>query len=257
MALLWTGSIEEELESKGGLVEYVSGQFNWCNSFWYPLLLGLAFVLVLPIAKALLQMFNAFVNREGMKRVLSIKREGEISVKSYLRVREDYRKRTEELLRIVKEDTSSYEERKKLDDQVLSLSRENETVRKDFQHVDMLFKKTLDRRLLNGWWRNDYVDNQGRKGVEYFRLDDGKYVTAEMTGGGPKSIEHKFDVVGVAYDPTSRRISFVKELTDAQKVKRPPQEHFNFNSLTFNKEETVMSGTENGTVTITYTRFDP
>lgn len=255
LALFWNEAVEGEVRASGGLIAFVAGQFSWCRSFWMPLFAGVLLVLLLPLGRAALQMFYAYVNREATNRVLGIKGEGMISVRSYLRLREDYRGRTERLMEIVQQDTEAAGERARLDAQIVELERSKIAIAKDLQQVDSLYKKTTDIGVLDGWWRNDYVDNGGRTGVEIVVIDGGKYSINEEVSGGAPILRHVFTIVGFSYNQSSKRVTFTKELVPEAKVRRPPHEHFAFNDLSFNGDESTMYGTENRIVKITYTRI--
>lgn len=255
LALFWNDAVEVEVKESGGLIAFVAGQFSWCKSFWMPLFIGVLLVLLLPLGRAALQMFYAYVNREATDRVLGIRGEGMISVRSYLRLREDYRSRTERLMEIVQQDTESAGERARLETQIVESERSRIAIAKDLQQVDSLYKKATDIGVLDGRWRNDYVDNAGRTGSEIVSIDGGKYSINEEVGGGAQILRHVFTIVGFNYNQATKRVTFTKELVPEEKVRRAPHEHFAFNDLSFNDDESAMSGTENRIVKITYTRI--
>lgn len=254
LALLWTDDLKADIHAAGGLVEYVSSQFTWWRSFCLPLLLGTCLVLLLPIVKALLQMFYAYVNREGMNRVLAIKQDGNISVRSYLRLRKDFSDRTSELMRIVKEDTEASGDRNRLQTSIIELQRHSQSLTNEVQALQELLNRSIDVGRLNGTWRLEFMDNANRTGSELVTISDGTYVV-HMSRLGTVNRKHAFNLVGYKHDPNTRHVTFVKEVVEEEKPNRPPLEHFLFNDLNFDMDGNTMHGTENRLTKVKYTRI--
>lgn len=254
VALLWTDTLVYK-DRPFGFSDYIAEQFNWCSSVFYPILSGTLLVLVLPIAKVLLQMFLAYVQRQGTKHVLKIQESGSISVSAYMKLRRDYNDRTKQLITVIEEETSSIEANIEKDTQLIELKQKVQQLTNDLAYARDMYTTTMDVQMLDGWWRCNYqLPNEKDGGVEFAKILHGQYMIAK-DGIGTDQI-WMFNIVGFRHDSVSGKITFVKELTIDEKKNRPQNEHYAYNELHVQPDGSL-SGKENGTTTIRYTRVHP
>ena len=256
LALIWTDSTQKAVEAHGGLMVYISNQFSWCRSVWWPLVAAAAFVLILPLFKAGLRIFLVWVQREGTARELRISGEGNVSVRRYIQLRESQQAILQKLSDVLKVESDSIEERTKTDLELADLRNGQMAAQTTIRDLERAMNDAINVRLLDGWWKNEYNDPKAGKGVEYVYIESGRYSIADIPLRTDVGLEHKFNIVSFQYFVGSNDVSFVKELVESQKIVRPPAEHYSLNILKFDEEQKVLSGSENRQVTIKYTRIE-
>lgn len=254
VVLLWTNSANDLNVS---IVQYIEDHIEPYRSLGYPLATAALLVLALPVTRALIQIFTAYVNRRGTDSVLAIKGEGGVSVRNYIRLRQDFQARTTLLENVLKQEQTTQEEAQKTKTALLTMEVKASETTNQLAIANNIVYRMRDMKILNGWWRNDYEDTVKKiKGSEIFRIENGKYIIVDVVAARPQNERHMFNIVGFSYYLPQKEMYFVKELTQEQKRLRDPAEHISFNSLQFDSNESVLTGTENGTTLVRYTRVE-
>ncbi len=257
VALFWTHTDSDNFNSVQNIIDYVSSQLSPRTSITYPLFTAVLLVLALPVAKALLQIFLAYVNRKGTDSVLAIKAEGGISVRNYIKLRKEYRERTTLLEQVLEQEQTTLEEQRNRETELLTLRTKLNATEKEVQVKSALISKMLDIRILDGWWRNDYKNViQPFPASEIVYIENGKYITVDVIGGHPQNRKHKFNIVGFTYHPPHRKITFIKEVVDQDLLLPSTGNRFNYNDLTIDEDGSILVGTENRSTQIRYERIE-
>lgn len=262
VALLWTDSGSHE-ETTNGIIAYIEHSVPLESGLIWPLLSAIAWVFLFPLIKARIQAFYARVNRDATNEVLKIKGQGSISVQRYLSLRDVYTERTEKLVTLIKQQEGIVEELSIATTEVTNLKSENvqlknsETqARTEMANKDMMMRRAFDLTVIGGNWKSEYV-NGNVHGEEFIEITGDKYFILSMSGGYPSSKQQMFKITSFHYDQRKDEVCFVKELIDAQKNIRPKDHHFSVNILRLSEDGTTLTGTENTTTKIQYTRFNP
>jgi hypothetical protein len=261
VALLWTDS-GSDVRSTTEVIEYISRNIQPGHGFWCPFASALLLVVILPLVKIGLQILYAYMNRMGTRVVLKIKAEGSISVRRYLSMRDDYTKRTERLVTLIEQEEETAEKLREATTEVTELRSKNvdlqnsETqARTELGNKDRMMRRAFDLAGIGGNWKSEYV-NGNVHGEEFIEITGDKYFIISMSGGNPSSKQQMFKIISFHYDERKGEVCFVKELIDAQKNIRPKDHHFSVNILKFSEDGTTLTGTENTTTKIQYTRVN-
>lgn len=261
VALLWTESGSKD-ETTNGVIAYIEENVPLDKGLIWPLVSALVWVFLFPLIKVGIQAFYARVNRYGTDRVLKIKGQGSISVRRYLSMRDDYTKRTERLMTLIEQEEETAEKLREATTEVTLLRSKNvelqnsETqARTEMANKDMMMRRAFDLAGIGGNWKSEYV-NGNVHGEEFIEITGDKYFILSMSGGYPSSKQQMFKITSFHFDERKGEICFVKELIDAQKNIRPKDHHFSVNILRLSEDGTTLTGTENTTTKIQYTRVN-
>jgi hypothetical protein len=249
VGLLW---YDDKLLQNTGcntIFEFIKDHLNKQDSFWNPLGIALIYTFILPIVKNVIQAFNTWIITWGDTWNLRISKGGKVGVDKFLQLREDHKKRTTILEKVISEEgdyLNKYNAAKT--SELEAQERLNQTIRQ-INEKDIIIDGFTNINLLAGNWVNSYEPKNGIPSEEDIHISGEAYYVISKYGDR----KHTFDIRNFFYDKGRNSVFFIKELTFDEKQKRPVTEHFSINRLRFDGND-ILSGFENGTTKISYKR---
>jgi len=125
-----------ELKNDGysSFLDLINKTSNIYNSLLYPFLIALLYTFLFPIIRNCIAMFNAWNQKWGNEKTLSISKDGKISVAKYIQLREIYEKRKLTIEEVLEKESTYL--------------KENETLKSDLSTSAMKAKKSEDEMEL-------------------------------------------------------------------------------------------------------------
>lgn len=235
-------------EGSRSLYQFISTKLDRPHSFCYPLLFAMSYTILSPIVRNLIQALHAWAFQWGNKWSLKLAESGKIGIEKYIQLREDWKKRTVLLEKVIADENKYKQDYDKMNTELLETKvKLNEVQQKEIEYSTFI-QHLYDIRILDGSWVNSYETSTKEKGTEDILIQNGQYYLLDLYGD--KKI--LADIRNFTYDNKNQSVFFIKELVPSISKTRE-QDKYSFNRLTFENRD-LLVGTENGTTKIEYRR---
>lgn len=259
VALIWYDTKEVHAEGCNSLFEFIQDKLNQRCSWGWPLFTAIIYTISMPIIKGGIRLFNSHVFKHIDKLDLEIIKNGSVSVEKYLKYREQYINRTNELDNIIKSENKYLDENNKLREEIFS-TREN--VNRSLATIEELNRQidNIDNySFLNGFWRCTYTtQNNSNSYTEEVEINNHKFQIVSENRVVPK-----YSIRNFFLNQRTLKVFFIKELekdyirnhlTEDQRNEITYGDQFTFVSLRIDNEDRLL-GHENDYVEVVYERI--
>jgi hypothetical protein len=247
ISLIWYDSDQISNAGFNNIFDFINSKLNIIESFCYPLSVALIYTFIYPLLRNVIEAFIVWTESWGEKWNLSISKQSNVSIEKYIKLREDYDKRSKILESTISNETFTIDALETLKTESLKLKDEFNQLRISSTDLQEVINSLFDLRVLSGHWINVYETESGEKGSENIFIDGDNYFT--ISNFGQKIL--RFHIVNFCYDIRTKKMFFTKEVIENDKKNRPINEHFSINTLVLINKDTL-EGTENTTTKIRY-----
>lgn len=123
---------------------------NFYCSFLWPFLIALGYTFVFPIFRNLIHMSNAWNQKWGTEKTLSILKDGKISVSKYIQLREVYEKRRLTIEEVLQKESEFVTENERLKSELSIRQSKINAFEKEKQHFQ--YMNDINRVMDGDWW---------------------------------------------------------------------------------------------------------
>lgn len=252
ISLLWYDTNQIEKAGFSSIYELILCQLSMKHGLCYPIILAFAYTILAPIFKNAVRLFYTFINQLGENWNLIISKDANIPFEKYLKLRENYDKRSKILEDVIKKENEYITENNKISTELLNAKATINKLNQEKNESAVYLNQQTDLNILNGFWTNTFTDTIGInfKGSEEVFIEDGRYYI--ISAGGQR--QHTFNIVNFFYDKRNNSMFFIKERIDqtipAVQVGTGINVKFNPNVLRVQNNRLV--GRENGIMQIEY-----
>ncbi|MCZ8215939.1 MAG: hypothetical protein O9262_06845, partial [Cyclobacteriaceae bacterium] len=125
VALIWYDSVQIMYEGHKSIYSFIQGQLNSNDAIIYPAIFAICYTLLAPIVRNLVRAFYSWATRWGNNWNISISRGGKVGIESYLKLRDNYDKRTKVLEEVISSESVTRGEFDNLKTENLKIQADN------------------------------------------------------------------------------------------------------------------------------------
>lgn len=247
----------EQIKNEGfvSIFEFVNDKINVEKSILYPLYFSLLYTAFIPIIRNIIQAFYTWTAKWGGNWNIYISKGVNIPFEKYIKLRDEYNRRSEMLEEIISKENEYLDKYNKLNTDFLSLKTQTHELSQRLADSNNFIQHIDNYNVLNGYWTNKYVDTLDGKnhGTEDVYIDNGKYYIIEKFG----EKKHVFDIRNFYFNIRSKTITFVKENPNQEASfvysGGKPSFKLNINILKVERDG-LLVGVENSTTQIEYSK---
>ncbi len=248
----------EQIERLGycTIYDFIEGELNKDNTILYPALYAFAYTIIAPVIKNLVRLFYSWCYKWGGILNLRVTAGAKIPYERYIKLREEYDKRTKMLEDTISKEGANFIEVSDLQTKLLeSQTKENELTNK-LNRYTKFEMELYNTRFLDGYWTYNYKDanNNNLKGSDNIFIDNGKYFKLE----DHSNRIHAFNITEFNLNLNAKSIFFIKERIGigppAVRKGQEIQTRYIPCKLTIENEE-LLVGIENGNSIVEYKRI--
>lgn len=253
VSLLWYDTKQIEKAGFSSIYELILCQLSMDKGFIWPLYMALGYTFLAPVFKNLIRLFYTLVNKIGEKLNLKISQGSSIPFEKYLKLRENYDKRSIILEEVITKENEYINQYNTINTELLKARKTISDLNLKQSETDSYTRNLTDVSVLDGYWTNYYNDptNSALKGQEEVYIENGKYFILSPTIGKV----HTFDIINFYCDPKNQIIFFTKDKLDQQVLVvntiNGTSVKFNINKLQIQHPGSFV-GLENGIVKVEY-----
>jgi hypothetical protein len=152
VGLLWYDPWQIERHGYKTIFELIEKNVNPIHCFWFPLLIGAVYTGIMPIIRNLINALHSWATTWGESWNLKIKKEMKIPYEKYIRLRNDYDKRSKILEEIIQIETTIKEEYANAKTEMLEAQKKVAEFQTIVNSQDDIIRKLNEIRLLEGYW---------------------------------------------------------------------------------------------------------
>lgn len=153
IAMLWYDRTQIAAEGCRSVFEFIQNRlYNTPDSFWLPVKIAIGYTFLIPIVRNLIQIFYSFINKWGTIFDLKVSGGGKVRIEKYLQVRDDWKKRTKILERVINEEESFKIEVEEKKTEIIELEEKIKTHELYKTEQDKLISGFMNHRFLDGLW---------------------------------------------------------------------------------------------------------
>jgi hypothetical protein len=250
IGLFWYDPEQMTNEGYASIYLFIQDQLKVKHSFVYPLLFSLGYTFLMPIIKNLIQAFYSWSSKWGTKWNLEISKGGKIGIEKYLRLRENYIKRTEELENVIAGESDFISKYQKVSSELSQLRSRHEQLQEQDSQKWEIIDNIHNLTILDGYWELKYKDPlTGGESSEQVFIDNGRYNVI----GTYAKMEHVFNITNLCYNSKTKTVFFIKDLSQQEKHVEHNRVKYNINNLKFVTTDKLV-GFENGKTNVEYRR---
>ncbi|MGN6439080.1 MAG: hypothetical protein ACTHMM_21230 [Agriterribacter sp.] len=158
-----------KVDGYASYLDLIEKESNWCRGLVYPLIGASIYTFGFPYFRRFIVLLYTRINKRQEEKTLKILEGGSVSVKKYLRLREDYKESEKRLTKVIEEDSEFMSQRTDLHNQIdklKSIMEEKEKLiqvyePKSYNYDNLL--KALDVGFLTGKWDGMYSLQDGEQ----------------------------------------------------------------------------------------------
>ena len=151
LAIFYNDSEQIKAEGYKSIFEFVRKKWEYNGKLFMPIIIALGYTFVFPIFRILVNGYQTFFSKVGEKLDLYFSRGGQVSIDKFLVLRKSYNTKIDELVKIIKDESSLQEKNGVL------LTEKNELNTK-YNHLRQLVDDSENSNFLNGKWRLEKND---------------------------------------------------------------------------------------------------
>jgi hypothetical protein len=155
---IWIGLFwhnDHSLEKAGyvDFIDFVQGQLSFSSSLIYPLISALLLVLLLPLIRNLMEMYQAFMMNWGERKVMDISKTGSISIDKYIRKKQQILTYVNEIREAAADEDEFISKISQNEEEIGQLKATRDHMLIQLQGYEHSIKNNKRVRLLEGNWR--------------------------------------------------------------------------------------------------------
>jgi hypothetical protein len=241
IALFFYDIKQVNAEGCNTLSEYIQDKLDKTTlPFFIPFLYAIFITLLIPIVKSTLKLFNTFISKHTDIADFSISKGGKIEIEKYLKLREEYKIKINDLEKIIESESEYIYEIKDKTIQLKDLRIQfDEFVTRDVKALDFYLNHNKTD-LLNGNWKfKSYDIDNGIIDECEFYIENSNVFQYE------KNSTHrllKYKIIFFTFFTDDKTIRFIKEIINQEKDLS--EISYKICYLKFNNENLI--GSENG-----------
>lgn len=247
VSLLWYDNLQIKNAGYDTIYSFIEANLNPSDGFWNPLVLACTYTFGFPLVKIVVRGFYTLTAKWGNNLNLILSKEGKVGIESYLKLRDNYDKRTKVLEEVIASESVTRGEFETLKTELLKIQSESIDIKNRENELRNSIMLQNDYKILNGYWVIKYTDESGAfNGEQEIFIDNGHYSYIKSFG----EKEEMFYISNFSYDSVNKRVFFVKELTNQ---KNKVTQKLTISELIFERDD-LLTGRENRSVKIEYKR---
>lgn len=254
VALIWYDKSQFSGCGCHTIFDFIDWEWKNNGTFILPFIIAVVYTAAIPFIKNSIRIISAYAQKWGENEEIKALKGGGIGIDKYLRLREDYKNRIDNLETIV-------DEEKKYINENITLVNDLSKVRDDLNMLTIennrLKSSISDLSILNGRWKFSKSKSLSYDKGEFLELVTLPYELIIKDGKCFVGVQQKFIITDFFRNPTNGKIFFNKILMDTlnEKGNYIFQEINFINKLNFNESnKDILEGTENG-VEVKYERL--
>lgn len=244
VALVWYDNIQIKNEGYTSIYSFIQSELNHFDTIVYPIIFALGYTFLAPVVRNLVRAFYSWTSKWGNNWNIEITKGGKVGIENYLKLRDNYDKRTKALEEVISSESVTRGEFESLKTENLKTQSENIELKNKESELRKFISDQSDNRILNGYWLTKFTDGAYSGENEVF-IDNGRISFVKPFGDK----EEMFYLSNFRFDPVNKSVFFIKENVNA-KVKDETKKVI-VNELRFERDD-FMTGLENRTVRIEY-----
>ncbi len=253
VSLLLYDTTQINKENCTTIFEFIRWKLNTQGSLYKPILFAIAYTILYPFIKNFIRILYSWIEKKSENIVLDINNDGKVSIEKYVKIREDYNKRSKILEEIIEKESVTQNEVNEIRTQLYKLELKNGDLSQEVITKDIYIRQMRNLSIFNGYWTNTYSSKDPVfAGEEDIFVENGKYYLLNTLGAKI----YIFDIRDFYYDSIQKSIFFVKDRINQNTLTLPGVYNslkYNINNLEIVNND-LFTGTENGTTTISYKR---
>ena len=162
IAILYYNDEDNRITNSLSLIDFISQHLFIANMIIYPLLAAVIYTFGFPHFRAYIQRFQAGINTTNDDKILNITKEGHMPVTRYIKLKEDYAQKIDEISKIALDESKLVEINNNLITSLETQKAENERIVKEFNTVNEQLSEWgafNDIGLLNDTWQLEVIEN--------------------------------------------------------------------------------------------------
>lgn len=148
----------EQIEKTGfkTIFDFIFNKKNIDDSLLYPLYFALGYTILLPIIRNLIKALYSWAEKWGENWNLKILKEGKIPIKKYIKLREDYDKRTKILEDVINKENVIQSNYNNLKTELLQAQAKESDLQQTIIEKNDYIRQFSDVSILKGYWTVTY-----------------------------------------------------------------------------------------------------
>lgn len=246
VALLWYDKSQFSGCGCHTIFDFIDWQWKSHGTFWIPFFIAIGYTLAIPFVKNSIRIISAHAQKWGENEEIKALEGGKIGIDKYLMLREDYKKRIDNLEKIANEEKKYIDENATL---VNDLNKVRDDINKMTIESNRLISNISDLSILNGTWRFSKSKSLTYENGELAEVVTLPYELNIKDGKCFVGVEQQFVITDFFRNPTNGNIFFNKILMNTinKKGNYLFQDTNLINRLNFKENnKDILLGTENG-----------
>lgn len=231
VALIWFD--EKQISANGckSIFEFIENELSK-GYFWIPCLFAFGYTFLFPIVKNLISATQTWMKKWGENLNLQISKGGKVGIEKYLKLRNEYVEKIDELDKIISKESETREYNKLLFAEKADLDAKNFQLQQQVELLNNEIESISDLKFLQGQWKFTITDNMSRSTSQDIKILGNKLfrIISNNIESSPTFLIDNF-----FYDKKYKKIIFIKKGGEEKKL---------VNIITYSNEA-ILEGREN------------
>ena len=207
VALIWFDKEQISANGSKSIFDFIEDEWKKNGYFWIPLFIALGYTFIFPIIKNLISATQTWMSKWGENLNLRLSKDGRIGIEKYLKLRNEYSEKIEELESIIAKEGELREYNKSLFIEKTTLDANSYELQKKIEEIESELNNISNSSFLNGQWRYIHNDVVGNKIIENIKIIDGKWY---MILNGNIDSSPKYYIEEFFFNKKLKKIIFLK-----------------------------------------------